>query len=67
MIGAEVLKGKKPCELQLLGFMGKKEGCSRSRTPRCCTARGQGLFFFFLTVGSGLGAGLYLGVGEPQG
>ena len=24
-------------------------------------------FFFFFTVGSGLRAGLYLGVGEPQG
>ena len=67
MIWAEALRGKRsPVSSSPWGSCGEEGGGSRSRTPRCHTARGQGLFFFF-TVGSGLRAGLYLGVGEPQG
>ena len=68
MIEAEALRGKRsPVSSSPWGSRGEESGGSRGSTPRCLTARGQGHFFLFLIVGGGLGAGLHLGVRQPQG
>ena len=68
MIGAEVLKGKRsPVSSSSWGSCGEEGGGVAGVGPRDVALPEDRGFFFFLTVGSGLGAGLYIGVGQPQG